>query len=247
MLHQPVIAQTYRETREFACESKFLVNAQQAELIGAWARDHLQMDPHGGGAQGDVYRVSSIYFDTERFDVFQRNGSFARSKYRIRRYNQNDTAFLERKTKTNSQVSKRRTQVHVAEFNHLHIAADARWPGYWFQRRVQLRGLQPVCQISYQRLARLGQSEYGPCRLTLDSEVNALPCAQTHYTPMAGQALLPPGRYILELKYRYSLPVLFKRLLTEFAPVPQRLSKYRLAIESLELSPANAAAHREAP
>ncbi|MGC3980253.1 MAG: polyphosphate polymerase domain-containing protein [Steroidobacteraceae bacterium] len=238
MLHQPVIAQNYRETRDFACESKFLLSAEQADLIRAWARANMGVDPHGNGEHGDLYQVSSIYFDTVNFDVFQRNGSYGRSKYRIRRYNAGDTVFLERKTKTDTQVSKRRTQVHLSELSHLSLPPQATWSGYWFQRRLKVRSLQPVCQISYQRVARLAQAENGPCRLTLDNQLSAQVSnlGGVQFATPPGTALLPPERYILELKYRYSLPVLFRRLLSEFAPLPQRVSKYRLAIDTLALT-----------
>lgn len=236
MLHRPVPAKTYRESRDFACESKFLLNAEQAGLIRSWARLNLAVDPHGSGEHGDLYRVSSIYFDTSALDVFQRNGSYGRSKYRVRRYNDSDTTFLERKTKTDQQVSKRRTLVHVGELSHLQGPPDRSWSGYWFQRRLQLRNLFPVCRISYQRVARLGQAENGPCRLTLDNELDALTCGHPEFGHAGGVALLPTGRYILELKYRYHLPVLFRQLLNEFAPLPQKISKYRLAITALGLA-----------
>lgn len=245
MLHQPVIAQNYRETRDFACESKFLLNAEQAELIRSWARSNLGVDPHGTGEHGDFYRVSSIYFDTPGFDVYRRNGSYGRSKYRIRRYNEGETVFLERKTKTDHQVSKRRTLVPLHDLSRLQLPPQPEWSGYWFQRRLRVRGLQPVCQINYQRIARLGQAENGPCRLTIDSVLCAQACNHSEFAAAIGQTLLPPARYILELKYRYSLPVLFRRLLSEFAPLPQRISKYRLAIETLGLTQHSVPAHSE--
>lgn len=246
MLHQPVIAQNYRETRDFACESKFLVNAEQAQLIRDWARSNLSVDPHGTGEHGDLYEVDSIYFDTVNLDVYRRNGSFGRSKYRIRRYNEGDTVFLERKTKTDRQVSKRRTLLHLRELGHLHQAPQAEWPGYWFQRRLQVRGLQPVCHIGYQRIARIGQAENGPCRLTLDHAVSAQDCTHIQFPVVSGRTLLPVNSYILELKYRYTLPVLFRRLISDFAPLPQRISKYRLAIETLGVAQGVTPVHREA-
>lgn len=244
MLHQPVVAQNYRETRDFACESKFLLSAEQAELIRHWARNHLNGDPHAAGKFGDQYQVSSVYFDTPHLDVFNRKGSFGRSKYRIRRYSAGNTVFLERKTKTDTQVSKRRTLIHIHELERLRSASEmssSSWLGYWFQRRLQLRSLQPVCQINYQRVARMGSSENGPCRLTLDNELLAQPATAASFTDIGGASLLPAGRYILELKYRYALPVLFRRLLSEFAPLPQRISKYRLAIETLGMTQHDAA------
>ncbi len=245
MLHQPKIARDYRETRDFVCESKFLLDAERALLIQAWAREHMGTDPHGGGAHGDLYQVSSIYLDTPVFAVYGRSGSYGRSKYRIRRYNSGETVFLERKTKTDAQVSKRRTLVHVSELSHLSLPPEPAWSGYWFQRRLQVRSLRPVCQINYQRMARLGQAENGPCRLTLDSHLQASVLEQFNYLPVGGLALLPEQRFVLELKYRFSLPVLFRRLLSEFAPLPQRISKYRLAIQTLGLSVHPPLWHRE--
>lgn len=235
----PVSAQ--RETRDFACEAKFLLSAAQAQGIREWARVYMQADVHGHGEFQDTYRISSVYFDTPEWHVYRRIGSYKRSKYRVRRYAQAATVFLERKTKTREQVSKRRVLVDMQSLAMLQSAtvlAAPGWPGDWFARRLQLRQLQPVCQISYQRVARLANSETGPCRLTLDNELYATPVRQIAFSADSGQSLLTEGRYILELKYRYTLPVLFRRMLLEFAPVPRRMSKYRSAVEQLALATA---------
>jgi hypothetical protein len=42
---------------------------------------------------------------------------------------------------------------------------------------------------------------------------------------------------ILELKFRYGMPALFKYLVEEFALTPQPFSKYRLAVAVLDLAP----------
>src|SRR4030095_15869475 len=139
-----------RENREFASEIKFLISAELAEQVRRWARNALAPDPHAGGQSGDVYRITSLYFDTESFDVFHRNSSFGRSKYRIRRYGDAEIAFLERKLKTKGLLTKRRTIVPIRELPRL-VDEPAPWEGRWFQRRLQLRELVPVCQISYER------------------------------------------------------------------------------------------------
>jgi hypothetical protein len=51
--------------------------------------------------------------------------------------------------------------------------------------------------------------------------------------PDAGLPVLD-GQVILELKYRHHLPLIFKRLVEEFALAPQRASKYRLGITALD-------------
>src|SRR5688572_2760812 len=88
-----------RENREFASETKFLVTPAVAEQIRDWARARLAPDPNASGESNDAYdayQITSLYFDTENFDVFHRKGSFGRSKYRIRRYGESEIAFLER-------------------------------------------------------------------------------------------------------------------------------------------------------
>ncbi len=226
-----------RERREFASELKFLIPPDKVDAVRAWARTFLEADPHGTGSDGDTYQVTSLYFDTQRFDVFHGNGSFGRSKYRVRRYNGDDVVFLERKTKTNTWVSKRRSPVRIDLLPLLEEAEpDSLWSGFWFHRRLLGRQLNPVCQINYLRTARVGMAEGLPVRMTLDRELKATAIANQCYDDTStGTPLMEQG-WIMELKYRDALPALFKRLITELAPPPKRVSKYRLAVNALGLS-----------
>src|SRR5688572_20602071 len=106
-----------RETRARASEIKFLVEPDQAADIRSWARANLTPDPHGTGPFGDEYDTASIYFDTQDLDVLQRNGSYGRAKYRIRRYAQGDVVFLERKLRRPRIVAKRRTQTTILDLD----------------------------------------------------------------------------------------------------------------------------------
>jgi VTC domain len=224
------------ERREFAQELKFLVPTDRVEAIRTWARTYLEADPHGTGKHGDTYDITSLYFDTGRFDVFGGAGSFGRSKYRVRRYNGDEVVFLERKTKTKTWVSKRRSTIGVDMLPLLKASApDNLWPGFWFHRRLLGRQLQPVCQISYVRTARIGVAEGHPIRLTLDRELKASARSTHAFDDKAANTPLMEQAWILELKYRHALPALFKRLITELAPAPQRVSKYRLAVNTLGL------------
>lgn len=225
-----------RENREFASEIKFLVSPLLARQIRDWARARLAPDPHAGGQAGDGYHITSLYFDTAQFDVFHRRGSFGRSKYRIRRYGQSEIAFLERKLRTRGLLAKRRSIAKLDELERLADASPERnWTGYWFHRRLQARGLETVCQISYDRIARVAMTYYGPIRLTLDNNLRALPVAGLGFSDQEGAPILE-NRIILELKFRYEMPVLFKNLAEEFALNSQPFSKYRLAAAALELA-----------
>ena len=73
-----------RENREFASEIKFLVASALADQICAWTRGRLVHDPNAAGNPGGACQITSLYFDTEQFDVLRRRGSFGRSKYCMR-------------------------------------------------------------------------------------------------------------------------------------------------------------------
>lgn len=226
-----------RENRELAWEVKFLIAPAVAASIHQWARGRLLPDPNAAGPAGDGYQITSLYFDTARFDVFQRNGSYGRSKYRIRRYGESEVVFLERKLKTRGLLTKRRSMVPLDALARLaEPEPEPNWPGFWFQRRMQARQLAPVCQISYHRTARVALTRQGPIRMTLDENLRAMPGVGLAFSAAAGRLLTAPS-IILELKYRYEMPVLFKYLVEEFDLNPRPISKYRLALTTLGLAP----------
>jgi len=227
-----------REYREAACELKFLVSVPASDAIRAWARTRLQPDPNADGEQGDGYRISSLYFDTESFDVFHRRGSYGRSKYRVRRYGSGDVAFLERKLKTKGLLAKRRSILRVSDLNWLHARVPVENPdAFWFHRRLLARSLRPICQIAYRRTARFALTDLGPIRLTLDDALHALPVRQLAFDDLTASTLILPDQRVLELKFRGEMPVLFKELLQEFSLKPQTFSKYRHAAKTLGCVP----------
>jgi hypothetical protein len=222
-----------REMRASAAEIKFLIDPSIAPRILEWARRQMLPDPHGAGPAGDEYATSSLYFDTSGFDVFHRRASYARAKYRVRRYGNGDRVFLERKLRKPGLLIKRRTVASLALLDRLHEgAADGGWPGEWFRRRLHVRGLGPVCQISYQRIARTIDAGHGPARLTLDSDLRAQPVSEARFAAAAGMPVLP-DRLVLELKYRVQLPAIFRQLIEEFALRTATASKYRLGMAAL--------------
>jgi hypothetical protein len=223
-----------RETRPFASEVKFLVDAATGAEIRHWVRSHLEPDPHGAGAFGDEYRTTTLYFDTDDGDVFHRRRSFGRSKYRVRRYDSSSTVFLERKLRRPGVLVKRRTTVAIDALDRLGVAhSDPDWAGAWFHRRLRLREINPVCQLSYARMARVARTSEGPVRLTMDDDVRVAAASVARFGPTMGAPIVE-NRVILELKYRDELPLIFKRLVAEFLLAPQPASKYRLGVATLK-------------
>lgn len=242
-----------RETRDWAREAKFLIDGRLRPAVIDWSRRNLEADGHGTGVFADEYSTASLYFETQGFDVFRRKESFGRSKYRIRRYGLSDIIFLERKFRTERLLAKRRTTVPVGDIDRLAAhAPDPTWPGYWFHRRILLRGLRPLIQMSYDRVARIGSSPTGPVRMTIDTNLRVLPLPDRAFLPGTGLPLIE-DKCIIEIKYRMQLPAIFKRMAEEFGLEVQKVSKYRLGLSALdyplpaEMGPDDPAAPEEPP
>lgn len=228
------------EKREFASEIKFVLDAATAEFVRAWARERLVPDPNASGLLRDSYEVTSLYFDTPNYDVFHRRGSQRYSKYRVRRYG-GETIFFERKLKARGNLAKRRTQVLLPDVARLSQPVSAKdWAGRWFETRVAGHRLGPVCQITYERTARVLMTTSGPIRLTLDEGIRALPMHGIKFHEHSASKRIT-DLVVLELKYRRDLPVLFRELVGQFKLNPHPFSKYRAAVQVLgivsELSP----------
>lgn len=216
-------------------EVKFVVSLAQAAEIRAWARDRLLPDPHASEGAGDEYRTATLYSDTPAFDICFRRKPFSRSKYRIRRYGGSDSIFAERKLRTADRVLKCRTRISL---DTLHDLAAGRLTdfsaAYWFQQRVAARRLQPACQVTYRRVARVGPADGGSAaiRLTLDTDVAALAVGAFEFHRRRGLPVLD-GLAILELKFRGDVPSPFDELIATFALQPSLISKYRWSMERL--------------
>lgn len=222
-----------RDARAAAAEVKFVVEAGLGQQIRRWARLHLQPDPHGAGPFGDEYRTATIYFDTEDRDVFHRRGSYARAKYRVRRYGDSDVVFLERKLRRPGLLVKRRTQVLPEELRLLdpHAAVPDAWAGEWLRRRVRARRLGPACEIVYRRMARQADTPGGPVRLTVDHDLAAATVGDVAFSSGPQMPVLE-GQVIVEIKFRGPMPGLFKRLVEELVLAPRPVSKYRCGVSA---------------
>src|SRR6516165_2521024 len=224
----------WKDREEPAFELKFQLLEEQARLVAAWARQHLNLDPYGVPEFDHAYRVHGLYFDTPALDVYHRSPGYKRKKYRLRRYGSGVLVFLEQKRKSAGRVAKRRVQVDEAELDRLReTPIELAWHGAWFHRRISVRKLQPSCLISYERQAYFGQNGEGPVRLTLDRRIRSQPADRWAVEEVADGLPMLMDRVLLELKFRRHLPALFKGLMQDFSLTPGPLSKYRLAIQAL--------------
>jgi hypothetical protein len=219
----------------FATELKFVVDKDLAGQIREWVRAELSADPYAADAAGDGYQTTTLYFDTADLDLYFRRRSYARAKFRVRRYNNSPTIFLERKMKVDGRLSKRRSDATLADLDRLAGAKlSDEWAGRWFARRLSHRQLRPVCQIAYDRTARVGMADTGPMRLTLDVNLRATTISTPYFTE-ASMHPVASDKAVLEMKYRVTVPPLFERLIDEFSLTSRPFSKYRSAMRTLGL------------
>jgi len=217
-----------------AFEVKFLVTEAEAVQIEERLRSRLAPDPHADN--NGAYRVTSVYFDTPAWDVYHRSDKHRRRKYRVRRYGTSPTVFLERKSKKEQRVRKRRTALPLAELTGLSGEGPSDWPGAWFARQVTARGLRPVCRVSYRRVALVGTCPDGPIRVTFDRTAHGGPAnGPTPECVVDGHALLHT-EVIVEFKFLASMPVLFKDVIDGLRLGPRPVSKYRRCVEAVGLA-----------
>lgn len=201
-----------------AFETKFLLPAELAAAVEGWATTHLPADPHGR------YTVTSVYLDTPDRAVLRRADEGGR-KYRVRRYGSEAVAHLERKCKDEGRVWKWRTAVALDRVDDLD-------PLGWFA--TETCNLVPACVVRYDRTA------FGVdgVRLTLDRQPHGGPTMSRRPELVGGTPLLAGGEAILELKYRQTLPTVFKELVETYRLASVGVSKYRRAGAALGLVPA---------
>lgn len=226
-----------------AYEVKFLLTEPEATELEDRLRGRLLYDPHADPTLGNAYRVTSLYFDTPRFDVYRRSDGYRRHKYRLRRYGAAPTLFLERKSKRGERVWKRRTMVPLDEVAMLDGPPPADWPGAWYAQDLAARGLRPACRVTYDRVAFVGGAEDGPVRVTLDRAARGLPAAEPTVGPFVGGLPLLCGEVIAEFKFLDAMPALFKGLIEAMRLEPRSASKYRRCVEAAGLVRAGDAAH----
>lgn len=226
-----------------AYELKFLVSEPVASEIQQWAQLNLQPDAFADPANNFSYQTTSLYLDTPAWDVLHRSPGFRRRKYRVRRYGDSESIFLERKSRRGDRVRKRRSSALTGDLARLaDDAADDDWSGAWFQHWVDRRGLRPACRLTYRRTAFVGWGPTGTIRLTLDRQIRGALSSDWNLDPVADGVELLAGQVVCEFKFRQTLPLPLKRLQSELRLTTASVSKYRrfLASAGLTENPRNA-------
>jgi hypothetical protein len=216
-------------------ELKFTIQPSLANEIREWAKAHMAPDDHLVSGI-DSYRITSLYLDTPELGIFHRESKTKGRKFRLRRYGQSASIWLEIKRKKGDLVRKRRSQVAEHELATVHQPHSTTVPPIdpecaWFQDRIDRYKLQPSTWVQYDRFAWVGREQDHHTRLTIDKDIRCL-TAKDWLVPseLGGLAAELTSSQQLELKFCDTMPLLFKNLMTEFSLTRSVLSKYRTSV-----------------
>lgn len=214
-----------------AFEVKCVMDETTAEAIEAMLSGSMTLDPHA--AANGCYRITTLATDTADLCTFHRRPQFSGIKFRIRRYGDEASVYLEQKQRRGNRVRKRRSRVALPlplDFDRRRGSEDA--PDAWFWSEISSRSLRPVCLSSCERRAWFAFGEFGPLRLTLDRQLRAMLISDWN---MELTENLPPllDRVICEFKFSESMPVLFRQAVQEFQLSLGGFSKFRTCVSLL--------------
>lgn len=235
--HEPLMSpslQTSSQATAHAYEMKFLLPEVVARELQIWAAANLSVDAFANAENDNSYQTTTLYLDTPALDLFHQAKQFRGRKYRLRRYGQEETIYLERKRRRGDRVRKRRTYVAEPELSFL-AARQPRegGPEEWFCHRIAKHELQPSCCVTYERSAFMKMGATGPMRLTFDRRIRGVRANDWSVRPVIDGAEILADEVICEFKFRETLPALFQQVIEAMQLQPASVSKYRRLMQAI--------------
>ena len=205
-------------------EKKYILNKEQFEIIKNNISKQMKLDKHHKGE----YTISSIYLDTDNFDLIRKSMEkpIYKEKVRLRSYGVpkiSDKVFLEIKKKYNKIGNKRRIELELKEayeFIKGKINIDSQI-GKEIKYILEKNKLKPKIYIAYDRLA----FEENSFRITLDYNIRYRIEDIKLENGDSGK-LLNKDIFIMEAKALNSYPNWFIEMLSNKKIYPNSFSKY---------------------
>lgn len=217
-------------------ENKYLLD--DAAFLRFYDRLLDYMEPDAYNKKHPFYSISNLYFDT--WDDALIRKSIAKPKYkeklRLRAYgvpDANDKAYLELKKKVFGLVNKRRTALRLPEAYDFVATGIEPEPESYMNRQVmreihyvlQRYKLVPKVYLAYERKALFG-IECRDLRITFDTNIRSRRSELKLEYGDHGEALLEPGRWLMEVKAEKTIPLWLARMLSEHRMFRTSFSKY---------------------
>lgn len=209
-------------------EVKYLVSRDDVPRLKEAMLERMRPDEHGRST------LCNVYLDTPDHLLIRRSleHPLYKEKLRVRSYGvatADSPAFIEIKKKYKSTVYKRRvatTQQAARDY----LLGGVRLPDSQVVREIDFlleryANLEPAVFLSYEREAFFATDDR-EFRITFDDNVLWRDHDVSLAAGIGGEALLPEGRVLMEVKAGGAYPLWATRMLSEFQLYPGTFSKY---------------------
>lgn len=217
-------------------EQKYLLDADTFQKVIEVMDEYMMPDKYN--VNHKPYTISNIYFDTE--DDYLIRTSLSKPNYkeklRLRSYGvpSNDSkVFLEIKKKFNDIVNKRRTVLELSEaYNFISSGKPPELKEYMntqvlkeIEYFLQVYRLKPKVYLAYDRIAYF-EKYNNDLRISFDKNIRTRRYDVALEDGDYGEALLPDGVYLMEVKTSKAMPLWLTDMLAKYNIKKRSFSKY---------------------
>jgi hypothetical protein len=228
-------------------EFKYILKKKISESIKSEVKQFMQQDNFT--KYRDYYLVRSLYFDNYFFSHFHDkiDGVKNRHKFRIRTYAENEKKnvpiFLEMKGRNNLRTFKNRTSVNIDDLLLFYKKENIfnlkkRYSNndliHNFIFDIYKKNITPKVLIDYKRLPLVSKNGLY-FRLTFDSELQACVSNNIFGNDYNWKSCIP-GYDILEVKFDFTIPPWFHRIIQNYQLKRLSVSKFVLGLEATNLA-----------
>lgn len=223
-------------------EMKYLIDADQKNNVLKAMQPYMMLDKYGRTT------IRNIYYDTDDYRIVRNSIAkpIYKEKLRIRSYSKatsESTVFVELKKKYESKVYKRRIPLlekdascWIAEQNNLDCSnKDFDYRDFQIVNEIEYfkdfyENLKPKAFIAYEREA-FYTNEPSDFRVTFDENILCRFDGLSLQNDVSGEAILPSGKTLLEIKCSGGIPMWMAIVLSENRIYKSTFSKYGIAYE----------------
>lgn len=217
-------------------EIKYMISPEQKNVVLGAMEHYMALDKYGRTT------IRNIYFDTDNYRLIRRSIEKPeyKEKLRIRSYCKalpNSTVFVELKKKYKGVVYKRRVSMTESQaidwvINRNRIAEDTQITREIDYFVSYYESLHPTVFLSYEREAfySLDGSDF---RITFDDNILCRTTDLSLECEPYGEAILPDGKIMMEVKTSGGIPLWLTKVLTEEKIYKTPFSKYGNAYQKL--------------
>jgi len=240
--------QTKKDNEIFSrFEFKYIIKKNVSEAIQNEVKNFTKIDSYASNKS--KYLVRSLYFDNNLFTNFHEkvDGIKKRYKFRIRTYTDHDDfntpLFLEMKGRNNLRTYKVRTKINKNDLNLFYKQKNLLDLKHKYLNNKLIeqyifdsykKKIIPKVLIDYYRLPLINKNGLY-FRLTFDSNIKACSSNNIFNSTNSWKACIP-GNDILEVKFDFTIPPWFHRIIQSYQLKRISVSKFVLGIEASNLA-----------